>query len=162
MNNYDYLVPDISSIKDRQEWYSIIFSLAETISTKKKKTVNIEDIMRKKYLSEDIIIQLNRRLDVLLDEEQKQIELLELNELQHIDGNIYRRLKKFQIMYSGWECDEFGWIAENCNGDRVVILTSHGTPYIGNAEDLHKHIAEYQNAIDATNDALAMLTEKNS
>ena len=154
--NYDYLIPDdLSSIKDSREWNLFMRSLTQSICPEDPYI----DIFRGDFLSEKIIAQLNERGAVLYEEHRKHLEFLELNELHEIDGIRYHILKKFPIMYSGWECDADGWIAENCNnGERVIIMTNHGRKYIADVSELHAHIAEYREAINDTNAALAMLS----
>lgn len=156
--NYDYLITDtdLSLIKDYKEWILFTHDLAKSISPEKPYT---SIIFRGNFLSEKIIAQLREREAVLYDEHIKQLEFLKLNELHEIDGIRYHILKKFPIMYSGWECDADGWIAENCNnGERVIIMTNHGQKYIADVSELHAHIAEYREAINDTNAALAMLS----
>lgn len=67
-----------------------------------------------------------------------------------------RKLFEFPVLWSGWEMDNKGWIAEK-NGKRVVVLTSHGSEYIATEAELAKRIKEYRTALGATKEAVRML-----
>jgi hypothetical protein len=68
-----------------------------------------------------------------------------------------RKLFKFPVMWSGWECDDEGWVVEMADGSRALLLTDHTAEYIAKPKKLREKIREYKKAIAASEKALAML-----
>ena len=66
----------------------------------------------------------------------------------------------FPVLYEGWEMDENGYIKETDDGDRYLILTSHGMEYKADPQELRDKIDEYRNAIKMSEHALSLLTNK--
>ena len=67
-----------------------------------------------------------------------------------------QKLFEFPVLWSGWEMDNKGWIAEK-NGKRVIVLTSHGREYIASEAELAKRLQDYRDALAATKQAIRML-----
>lgn len=63
----------------------------------------------------------------------------------------------FDVMYSGWECDDTAWVVEAPDGSRGLIMTNHGSSYEATGDTLRAKIAEYQKAIQNTEEALRLL-----
>lgn len=69
-------------------------------------------------------------------------------------GNI---VKRFKILYHGWEMDGYGYVVNN--GDRnKLIVTTHNTPTEVDISILKEKIREYGDAILETGDIIKMLT----
>ena len=73
-----------------------------------------------------------------------------------IDGVSYKKLFQFKIAHIGWESDNKGWIVEN-QGQRFIVLTNHGAPYIAEKLELINKINEYEYLISNTHRALYLL-----
>ena len=67
---------------------------------------------------------------------------------------------EFKILYSGWECDEDGYVKERKDGSRYFELTNHGRPYVAELPEVTKKIAEYEEAIRQTQKAVNLFIEK--
>lgn len=76
------------------------------------------------------------------------------------DPSSMEKILEFSILYCGWECDHKGWIVENHDGTRFILLTSHGGEYVGETSELAEKIEEYKKAIDATEQALQLVDEQ--
>jgi hypothetical protein len=72
-------------------------------------------------------------------------------------SNLYdRKLYEFPVLWAGWEMDNKGWIAEK-DGQRVIIMTSHGGEYVGTEAELAERMEQYRLALEATQRAVGML-----
>jgi hypothetical protein len=67
---------------------------------------------------------------------------------------------KFKVLYSGWECDEDGYVKERKDGSRYLELTNHGRPYEAKLFEVTNKIAEYEKAIKQTQKAVNLFLEK--
>ena len=74
-----------------------------------------------------------------------------------LDPPIVKVLLEVPILYQGWECDEHSWVVERADGSLLLACTSHGRPYIGEASELVKKLAEYEAASTKAREALTML-----
>lgn len=70
-----------------------------------------------------------------------------------------KKIYEFPILWSGWELDDKGWVAEDNNGKLVIILTNHGSEYIASIEELKKHLQRYKEATEATEKAIKMVQQ---
>jgi hypothetical protein len=67
-------------------------------------------------------------------------------------------LSEFPVMYSGWECDEKGWVINVQRTNQVkVVLTNHGSFYLSTEEELKSMIKGYEETTKLTKDALLQL-----
>ena len=73
-----------------------------------------------------------------------------------MDKTIYT----FPVLYEGWDMDEEGYVKETENGDRYLVLTSHGREYKADPQELRDKIDEYRNAIKMSEHALSLLTNE--
>lgn len=71
-----------------------------------------------------------------------------------------KKLYEFPVLWSGWELDDKGWVAEDNNGKLVIILTNHGAEYIASIEKLEKHLQRYKEASNATEKAIKMVQQQ--
>jgi hypothetical protein len=65
-----------------------------------------------------------------------------------IEERQFKELFRFRILYDGWEMDNEGYVCEAEDGGKVLILTSHGNPYVAEADELDDFIATHQSALD--------------
>lgn len=93
------------------------------------------------------------RKSLIKAEEKERLMTLEYN------GKKYKAIYGFNVMYSGWDCDDFAWIIED-NGIKKLIMTNHGTPYEAEMSELEGLMKTYQEAIDNTKVALELLVQK--
>lgn len=71
-----------------------------------------------------------------------------------------KKLYEFPVLWSGWELDDKGWIAEDNNGKLVIILTNHGSEYIASIEELEKYLQRYKEVIEATEKAIKIVGQQ--
>ena len=80
------------------------------------------------------------------------------NKTININGKSAKILHEFDVLWLSWECDSKGYIVEQ-DGEIFPVMTSHGTPYKANKEDLEDKIKEYNKATEDTEFALGLLKE---
>ena len=73
-----------------------------------------------------------------------------------------KKIFEFEVLYSGWEGDNEGWVMENPDGTRWIKMTSHGTEYEADPMELTLKAEEYMYAIKNTRKALELLDANNS
>lgn len=73
-----------------------------------------------------------------------------------IDGHVYTKVCAFPVLWRGWEGDAEAWILER-DGKRFVGTTSHGQAELVEAAFVSGKIAEYQDAINLSQAALALI-----
>ena len=71
-------------------------------------------------------------------------------------GNI---LKRFKILYHGWEMDGYGYVV-NSGDKNKLIVTTHNTPTEVDTSILKEKIREYGDAILETGDIIKMLNDE--
>jgi len=67
---------------------------------------------------------------------------------------IEKILKKFPILWEGWELDCVGYICQFTDGTKGAVSTQHGTPYIMKKEELVNKTEEYDTAMSLTQEAI--------
>lgn len=65
-------------------------------------------------------------------------------------------LQTLSILYQGWECDEWAWIV-SVDDEKKLIMTNHGSPYVGDPLELDQKMSEYLEALAETQKALLTL-----
>lgn len=73
--------------------------------------------------------------------------------------NSLTSIRSFPVMWSGWECDTIWYLCVDAKGQKVLVCTNHGLPYIGRQDDLIDRIENYTQALDATSQILKSLRE---
>ena len=70
----------------------------------------------------------------------------------------YEIVHTFPVMWSGWECDDVGYVVKETETNELKIaLSSHGGFYIAKVKELFEKIHEYINAIKETEKAIEMM-----
>ncbi len=73
-----------------------------------------------------------------------------------VGGNDYEVVMQFEVLYSGWECDPYGYVVKTSEGLRLVH-SSHGTKYFTNASEFLEFIEDYKKVIEETIKAIALV-----
>ena len=68
-----------------------------------------------------------------------------------------KEIFKFPVLWEGWECDSLGWVVEDDDGSRFIVMTNHGSPYEADPQELRDRIAEYHRVITESERALSLL-----
>jgi hypothetical protein len=76
-----------------------------------------------------------------------------------IKDKVYQILSSFKIAHLGWDTDIQAWIAKSSDDNNVVILTNHGSFYIGSKNELQEKIKEYKKWIEETQRAIELLEQ---
>ncbi len=63
---------------------------------------------------------------------------------------------EFPILHYEWEMDCNGFVVEK-DGERNVVLTEHGKPYISSVKILNDKISEYKSIIQQTERCIFLL-----
>lgn len=66
-------------------------------------------------------------------------------------------IEPFPVYYSGWECDCIWFLCRNSAGQKVVVATNHGTPYIAKKSVVKQKCEEYRKALQQTEAILAQI-----
>lgn len=74
-----------------------------------------------------------------------------------VDVSTLNTVYTFDVLWRGWEMDNIGYIAQDEDGNKYPVLTSHGSKYIADKSELLDKISEYADAMNQTNKALKML-----
>lgn len=85
---------------------------------------------------------------------------ISLKNLIELLGYTPKVLFAFERAFPGWECDSKGWIVEDQQGKRIIILTNYGGPYIGDESELKDDIGRYEQLINNAEEALNTLRVK--
>jgi hypothetical protein len=65
-------------------------------------------------------------------------------------------LLEIPVLWAGWELDDKAWVVER-NGERRLIVTSHGGEYFVGVEFLTEKLAEYCEASVRSQEAIDLL-----
>lgn len=69
----------------------------------------------------------------------------------------------FNVMYSGWDCDDEGLVCRDENGKNVLVMSNHGTFYTTNDVNvLAERIREYERTLRQTRKAVALLSHQDT
>lgn len=66
-------------------------------------------------------------------------------------------VESFPVYYSGWECDHTWYLCQNSAGQKVVVATNHGTPYIAKKSIVKQKCEEYRSVLKQTEAILAQI-----
>jgi len=70
---------------------------------------------------------------------------------------IEKILKKFPILWEGWELDCVGYICQFTDDTKEAVSTNHGIPYLMKKIEMLNKIEVYKRAISLTEEAIAQL-----
>ena len=70
-----------------------------------------------------------------------------------------KTIYSFPVLWEGWECDPEGLIKCDTKGNKYLILTDHGSPYVADKQELIGRINEYKDVIAKSEKALQLLEE---
>lgn len=76
-----------------------------------------------------------------------------MNEEQKITKQFGTIVKKFKILYCGWEMDSCGYIVNDGAANKIIV-TNHGQPMVVDSSYLDAKIKEYEDAIEDTKEAI--------
>ena len=107
--------------------------------------------------SEGLAKRLRNKVEKILAEQRVKKLEEELSTPIEVDGKLYRKIYKFEIMYVGWECDSYGWVVVDEDNNRHLLLTNHGQEYIAHQNELTSLIKTYEEKIEETKKALNLL-----
>jgi len=110
-----------------------------------------------KIYSESLAKRLRNKVEKIITERKEKELEEELSTPIEVDGKLYRKIYKFEIMYVGWECDSYGWVVEDEDNNNHLLLTNHGQEYIGHRDELTSLIKSYEEKIEETEKALGLL-----
>ena len=61
------------------------------------------------------------------------------------------------VAWSGWECDSVWYICTDKDGNKVLVATDHGSPYIGSNKLLKERLKFYKDIASQTEIAIGIL-----
>lgn len=64
-----------------------------------------------------------------------------------VDGVAFKALKRIDVLWQGWESDEYAWLVED-NGVKRIVMTNHGQHMFVDTAVLQNKIEMYQQAIE--------------
>jgi len=69
-------------------------------------------------------------------------------------------LEIFQILWHGWECDEYGYLVQTKSGSLKLAMTSHGGYYLAKQQILQEKVQEYKEVLRQTRQILERLKKQ--
>lgn len=151
VNGVPILETDIESFSDfdsLSEWTGKLWEVLDETYPDFPKSMSEEEIFGEEF---------NNRLTSKWKElvaKQRDAERMQPIE---IGEQVYTPITSFDFAHVGWESDAIGWIATDPHGNKVIVLTNHGQPYIAPREELANQIAWYKKLVDSTQQALDLL-----
>lgn len=83
-----------------------------------------------------------------------------MNINQFLKDNHLTLVKELTVLWAGWDCDSEWYLTENANGDKILVATNHGFPYIGSPEELKERIEYYKQITKVSEEVLKELESK--
>ena len=74
-----------------------------------------------------------------------------------IEKDFGKIISKFKILHHEWETDGYGYIVEDLEYNKNIIVTNHGKPMIVNKDYLNKMISSYKETIQETERAMFLV-----
>ena len=81
--------------------------------------------------------------------------MISQNKIEEQFGSI---IYEFEIPHVEWELDSKGWVCEK-NGNRKIILSDHGKPYISDSTELSEKIKYLNEVIENIKEAIKFVKE---
>lgn len=70
----------------------------------------------------------------------------------------YKLLNKFDVYYTGWECDSEGFVVEDVKTKKqLIMLSNHGSLYIASQKELNSMLDEYKDIYKQTKELFEKL-----
>ena len=105
------------------------------------------DDLFKTQLVEEIFILEKEKIRKSNEEKEKYIE---------VSGKKYEVIKKIDVYWTGWECDNYAYLVK-IDDDNGLVVSNHGSKYFTDKKFLEDKIKEYQEAIKESQILVAML-----
>lgn len=82
--------------------------------------------------------------------------------MRHLEE--YDILHSFDILHSGWEMDNKGWVAKNKKGKLVFLSTDHGgfRDYGDDISELHAKLKETRESLAGIKKAIQIMTARSA
>lgn len=76
----------------------------------------------------------------------------------HVDGVLYKATEKCEVLWSGWECDNYVWLV-NVDGKNKLVTSNHGAKMFVEKDFLEGKVKEYNEAIKNSEKLLKEMCE---
>lgn len=75
------------------------------------------------------------------------------------EGETFHEVTSFKMYYSGWECDDTGYIVtfrdkKGFIDNGSIVLSNHGSLFIASKEHMVEYLRELQRGVDAIESAM--------
>lgn len=119
-----------------------------------KRIVSKESINSAIESAEDAISSMDYALSIINNKYQEKdhdISYRGSNKNIILSNGEYNLLNKFDVYYTGWECDGEGFVVEDVNTKKQsIMLSNHGSLYIASIQELNSMLAEYKDIYKQT------------
>jgi len=80
-----------------------------------------------------------------------------MNKKEDVERKFGKVLHEFTVPHAGWEVDHTGWICEDSDGNKKVVLTNHGAPYVATERELEKELRLLEKYVSEIEKALSII-----
>lgn len=126
-----------------------------------KRIVSKEAINSAIESAEEAISSVNYALSVINNQYQEKahdISYRGSNKNIILNAVEYKLLNKFDVYYTGWECDSVGLVVEDVNTKKQsIMLSNHGSLYISSTKELNSMLDEYKDIYEQTKELFKQL-----
>lgn len=141
-----------ANIRELHENLEIFYSNEEELSQARKSAnlefnTHMDGIYRSKMMTEIINNQ----------NERARLEKVERDRFITVEDKQYEVVKKIEVLWCGWECDEYAYAVKTDTGIKLVI-SDHGTKLFAKSNFLEERINAYKSAMTETEEMLKLIT----
>lgn len=111
--------------------------------------------------AEDAISSMDYALNIInnkYQEKDNNISYRGSNKNIILNNGEYKLLNKFDVYYTGWECDSEGFVVEDVKTKKqLIMLSNHGSLYIASQKELNSMLDEYKDIYKQTKELFEKL-----
>lgn len=126
-----------------------------------KRIVSKETINSAIESAEDAISSIDYALNIInnkYQEKDNNISYRGSNKNIILNNGEYKLLNKFDVYYTGWECDSEGFVVEDVKTKKqLIMLSNHGSLYIASQKELNSMLDEYKDIYKQTKELFEKL-----
>lgn len=140
-----------ANIRELHENLEIFYSNEEELY-KARKSANLEfnRHMEGIYASKMMI-------EIMSNQKEKaRLEQIERDRFITVEDKKYEVVKKIEVLWSGWECDEYAYAVKTDTGIKLVI-SDHGEKMFAKSNFLEERINAYKSAMTETEEMLKLI-----
>lgn len=140
-----------ANIRELHENLEIFYSNEEELY-KARKSANLEF---NRHMDE--IYASKMMIEIMGNQKEKaRLEQIERDRFITVEDKQYEVVKKIEVLWSGWECDEYAYAVKTDTGIKLVI-SDHGAKMFAKSNFLEERINAYKSAMTETEEMLKLI-----